>query len=161
MGEYLRSEDFVNGKDGQIQLVVDGEIITLYGSQKFKASSTPETSERGQIGTRNKQSKIKGFKNKISITADYWFVQVMTDILKKYKKTGIFPKVDCQCINNDKGTSLGVMSKVYYDLVPDGDITLQELDESKDEGLTTDIAFTFRDWDELEAFNRPANIGRD
>ena len=32
MGEYLRSEDFVNGKDGQIQLVVDGEIITLYGS---------------------------------------------------------------------------------------------------------------------------------
>ena len=85
----------------------------------------------------------------------------MTDILKKYKKTGIFPKVDCQCINNDKGTSLGIMSKVYYDLVPDGDITLQELDESKDEGLTTDATFTFRDWDELEAFKRPSNIGRE
>ena len=50
---------------------------------------------------------------------------------------------------------------VYYDLVPDGDITLQELDESKDEGLTTDATFTFRDWDELEAFKRPSNIGRE
>ena len=73
MGEYLRSEDFVNGKDGQIQLVVDGEIITLYGSQKFKASSTPETSERGQIGTRKKKIKFKAFKNKIYINADFWF----------------------------------------------------------------------------------------
>lgn len=161
MSGYLKSQDFVNGKDGQIQFVVDGEIITLYGTQKFKAITTPETSGRGQIGTRNLQTKIKGFKNKISITYDYWFTQVMTDILKKYKATGIFPKVDCQCINNDKGTSLGEMSKVYYDLVPEADIILQELDESKDDGLTGDVTFTFRDWDELQAYKRPTNIGRD
>lgn len=161
MGGYLKAQDFVNGKDGQIQFIVDGEIITLYGSQKFKATTSPETSGRGQIGTRNLQTKIKGFKNKISITTDYWFVQVMSDVLKKYKKTGIFPKIDCQCVNNDVGTSLGEMSKVYYDLVPESDITLQELDESKDDGLTAEYTFTFRDWDELSAYARPTNIGRD
>lgn len=161
MDGYLRSQDFTNGTDGQIQFIVDNEVITLYGSQKFKATTSPKTGERGQIGTRNKQTKITGFTNKIKITADYWTVQLMTDILLKFKNTGKFPKIDCQCINYDKGTSLGRMSKVYYDLVPDGEITLQELDETVENGLMTELSFSFRTWDELEGFARPQNIGRD
>lgn len=161
MGEYLRSEDFTNGKDGQIQFLKDGQAIMLYGSQKFKATATPKTSQRGQIGTRNKQTKISGFENKITITADYWTVGLMTEWLQEFKKTGKFPKVDCQVINHDKGTSLGKMSKVYFDLMPTGDITLQELDESNEDGLVNELEFSFRDWDSLQNFSRPSAIGRE
>lgn len=161
MSEILRSEDFTNGTDGQIQFIKDGEIITLYGSQKAKASTTPETTSRGQIGSRNKQTKIKNFKNKLSITSDYWTVQLLRDWLLEFRRTGRFPKIDCQMVNDDKGTSLGRMSTVYYDLVPDGDITLQELDENVEDGLLNELTFTFSDWDELEKFGRPKNIGRE
>lgn len=161
MGEYLQGEEFTNGKDGEIQFIKDGLIIPVYGSSKFKASSTPKVITRGQIGTRRLISKPTSFENKITLTADYYMVGVMTDWLLEFKATGKWPKIDLMAVNHDKGTSLGRMSKVYFDLVPDGEISLQELDESNESGLTTELTFKFSDWDSLSNFTLPTNIGRE
>ena len=161
MGEYLQGEEFTNGKDGEIQFIKDGTIIPVYGSSKFKASSTPKVITRGQIGTRRLISKPTSFENKITLTADYYMVGVMTDWLLEFKATGKWPKIDLMAVNHDKGTSLGRMSKVYFALVPDGEISLQELDESNESGLTTEMTFKFSDWDSLSNFTLPTNIGRE
>ena len=81
-------------------------------------------------------SKPTSFENKIALTADYYLVGVLTQWLMEFKSTGIWPKIDMMAVNNDKGTSLGRMSKLYKDLVPDGEISLQELDEANETGLT-------------------------
>ena len=161
MGEYLQGEEFTNGKDGEIQFIKDGTIIPVYGSSKFKASSTPKVITRGQIGTRRLISKPTSFENKITLIADYYMVGILTDWLLEFKDTGKWPKINLMAVNHDKGTSLGRMSKVYFDLVPDGEISLQELDESNESGLTTELTFKFSDWNSLSNFSLPTNIGRE
>lgn len=161
MGEYLQGEEFTNGKDGEMQFIKDGQVIPVYGSSKFKASSTPKTITRGQIGTRRLISKPTSFENKITMTADYYFVGIMTDWLLEFKRTGKWPKIDMMVVNHDKGTSLGRKSNIYFDLVPDGEISLQELDESNESGLMVDLTFKFSDWDSLSNFNLPTKIGRE
>lgn len=161
MGEYLLNDEFTNGADGEVQFVVAGKLVPVYGSMKLKASATPKTTKRGQIGTRQKQSKITSWENKITMTVDYWVVGLMTDWLKEFERTGKWPKIDLMAINDDKGTSLGRMSKRYYGLVPDGEITLQELDESNESGLTTELTWSFERWDSLSNLSVPNGIGRE
>lgn len=162
MGEYLKAEEFTNGKDGEIQFIVNGnDIIPVLGSSKFSASTTPKVSSRGQIGTRNMQNKIASFENKISLTADYYLVSTIREWLIGLERTGKWPKIDMMAVNYDQGTSLGRMSTVYKDLVPDGEVMLQLLDEAAENGLTMDLTFKFSSWNSLGEFNDPEGIGRD
>lgn len=161
MGEYLRGEDFTNGKDGEIQFIKDGTIIPVLGASKFKASSTPKLASREQIGTRQIISKPTSFENKITITADYYMVGVMTEWLLEFKNTGKWPQINLMAVNHDKGTSLGRMSKLFKDLVPDGDLTLQELDDAANTGLMVDLNFKFSDWEPLSNFGMPTAIGKE
>lgn len=161
MGEYLQGEEFTNGKDGEMQFLKDDTIIPVYGSSKFKATTTPKVITRGQIGTRRLISKPTSFENKITLTADYYMAGVITKWLMEFKETGKWPRIDLMAVNYDKGTSLGRMSKIYRDLVPDGEITLQELDESNETGLMLELTFKFSDWESLSNFSLPENIGRE
>lgn len=161
MGEYLQGKEFINGKDGELQFIKDGQIIPVWGSSKFKASTTPKIASRGQIGTRQIISKPTSFENKVTLTADYYMVGVVTEWLTEFKNTGIWPKIDMMVVNHDKGTSQGRMSKLYKDLVPDGEVNLQELDESNETGLTVDLTFKFSDWEPLSNFSLPTGIGRE
>lgn len=161
MGEYLQGEEFTNGKDGEMHFIKGGVILPVYGSSKFKATTTPKVITRGQIGTRRLISKPTSFENKITMTADYYMVGIMTDWLLEFKETGKWPKIDMMAVNYDKGTSLGRMSKVYCDLVPDGEISLQELDESNESGLLAELTFKFSDWESLSNFDLPTNVGRE
>lgn len=161
MGEYLRGEEFTNGKDGEMQFIKDGEIIPILGSSKFKATTTPKVINRGQIGTRRIISKPTSFENKITITADYYMVGVMTDWLLEFKETGKWPQINLMAVNYDKGTSLGRMSKLFKDLVPDGELTLQELDEAAESGLMCELTFKFSDWESMGNFALPTNIGKE
>lgn len=161
MGEYLRGEEFTNGKDGEMQFIKDGTVIPIYGSSKFKASTTPKVITRGQIGTRRLISKPTSFENKITMTADYYMVGVMTDWLLEFKETGKWPQINLMAVNYDKGTSLGRMSKLFKDLVPDGEITLQELDEAAESGLMCELTFKYSDWESMSNFSLPTNIGKE
>lgn len=161
MGKYLMAEEFTNGRDGVIQFICNGEIIPVLGSSKFAATTTPKLASRGQIGTRTIQSKITTFENKIAMTADYYVVELIRSWLLEFKKTGKWPKIDMMAINEDQGTSMGRMSTSYKDLVLDGDVPLQMLDEATENGLTIDINFRFRDWDSLSEFNDPQGTGEE
>ncbi len=162
MGEYLKSAEFTNGKDGEMQFIVDNSaIIQVLGSSKFSASTTPKVSSRGQIGTRTKQSKITGFENKITLTADYYLIGTIRSWLLEQKRTGKWPKIDMMAVNHDKGTSLGRMSTLYKDLVLTDEVPLQSLDESAEDGLTIDLNFVFSDWDSLNEFGNPMETGKE
>lgn len=159
---YLKSQEFTNGKDGEMQLIVNGsKVIPILGASKFKASTTPKVTSRGQIGTRNKQSKITGFDNKLSLTADYYLIKEIRAMLNSFKKTGKWDKIDLMAVNHDKGTSMGRMSTLFKDLVLTDEVPLQELDESIEDGLTIDINFVFSEWESLDEFGNPQEIGRE
>lgn len=157
--KYLMQSEFTNGADGEMQFMKAGQILPVYGASKFKATSSPTIGSRGQIGSRNKQYSIKEFENKIKLTADYYLVGVLTDWLVEFKRTGIWPEIDMMAINTGKGTSMGQMSKIYYGLVPDGEIPLQELDSAAADGLMCDVNFKFRDWDNIDNVKLPSGIG--
>lgn len=162
MGDFLKAQEFTNGKDGEIQFIIDNsDIVQVLGASKFKASTTPKVSERGQIGTRNKQSKMTTFENKIALTADYYLIGIIRGWLLSQKRTGKWPKIDLMSVNYDKGTSLGRMSTLYKDLVLTDEVPLQILDESVEDGLTIDINFVYSDWDSLDEFGRPVEIGKE
>lgn len=161
MGAYLQGEEFTNGKDGELQFIQSGLIIPILGASKFKAVATPKIITRGQIGTRRMISKPTTIDYKITITADYYMVGVMIGWLKEFEQTGKWPKIDLMVVSEDKGTSLGRLSMTYSDLVPDGDITLQELDESADNGLMTELTFKSSGYKPLNNFGLPVNIGRE
>lgn len=159
---YLKSQEFTNGKDGEMQFIENGsKIVPVLGASKFSASTTPKVTSRGQIGTRNKQSKITGFDNKITITADYYLIKVIRNWLTKYKKTGKWDKIDMMAVNHDKGTSMGRMSTLYKDLVLTDEVPLQKLDESVEDGLTIDLNFVFSEWESMDEFGEVTEIGRE
>lgn len=158
---YLKAEEFTNGKDGDMQFIADGIIVPVLGASKFSATTSPKVASRGQIGTRNKQSKITGFENKISLTADYYLIKEIRNWLLEYKKTGKWKKIDLMAINHDKGTSLGRMSTLYKDLVLTDEVPLQKLDESVEDGLTIDLNFIFSDWESMDEFGEVQGVGRE
>lgn len=161
MGEYLTTQEFTNGTDGELAFLKAGEVIPVWGSQKFKATRSSTTTSRGQIGTRRKLNKITKQEYKITMTCDYWVVGLLTEWNQEFERTGKWPKIDLIATNEDKGTSQGRLSKQYLDLVPDGEITEQELDESNEAGLTMDITFKASGVKVLENLKRPTNIGRE
>lgn len=161
MGEYLSTQEFTNGTDGELTFLKDGEVIPIWGTQKFKATRSSTTISRGQIGTRRKLSKITKQEFKITMTCDYWMVGLMTEWNQEFEDTGKWPKIDLIATNEDKGTSQGRLSKQYLDLVPDGEISEQELDEANESGLTMEITFKASGVKVLENLKRPTNIGRE
>ena len=88
-------------------------------------------------------------------------VGLLTEWNQEFERTGKWPKIDLIATNEDKGTSQGRLSKQYLDLVPDGEITEQELDEANEIGLTVDITFKASGVKVLENLKRPTNIGRE
>lgn len=153
MSDFLKAQEFTNGKDGEIQFIIDNvTVVSVLGSSKFSASTTPKVTERGQIGTRNKQAKIAGFENKITLTADYYLVSVIRGWLIAFRRSGKWPKIDLMAVNEDEGTSLGRMSTLYKDLVLTDEVPIQKLDESVEDGLMIDLNFVFSDWDSLGEF---------
>lgn len=161
MGEYLSTQEFTNGTDGELTFLKDGEVIPIWGTQKFKATRSSTTISRGQIGTRRKLSKITKQEFKLTMTCDYWMVGLMTEWNQEFEDTGKWPKIDLIATNEDKGTSQGRLSKQYLDLVPDGEISEQELDEANESGLTMEITFKASGVKVLENLKRPTNIGRE
>lgn len=161
MSEYLGAEGFTNGKDGELQFLIDGKVIPILGATKFKAATTPKVASRGQIGTRTKQSKITGFENKIAMTADYYLITEIRKLLINQKRTGAWPKVDMMAVNFDKGTGMGRMCTLYKDLVLTDEVPLQILDEAVDDGLTLELNFVFSYWDSLDEFGKPVHTGKE
>lgn len=153
---YLLANDGVDGKAGSAFMVKNGQNIELFGLKKFESNAEFETSEFPVVGARVNQTKVKGIKYSGTLTI-YYGTPEFLNILTEYKRTGRFPEINFQVINKDEGTSVGNQVIAIYG-VKLGKVPIAMLDDSADY-LQEEIPFTFTDFEPLESFHAPSQLG--
>lgn len=154
---YLLAGDSINGKLGKAFLVKNGENIELFGLKKIEINAEVQTADFAVVGTLINQKKPKGISYTGSATI-YYGTPAFLKILQEYKRTGKFPTVNMQVINEDKSSSVGRQVTAIYNVIFDK-IPIAMLDDSADH-LQEEISFSFTAFEVLEAFkDTPAQLG--
>lgn len=153
---FLLANDGVDGKAGSAFMIKNGRNIELFGLKKFEANAEVQTSEFPVVGSLVNQTKVKGIKYSGTLTIYYGTPEFLS-VLTEYKRTGRFPEINLQVINQDKGSSVGSQIVALYGAILTK-IPIAMLDDSSDY-LQEEIPFTFTDYEPLESFHEPSQLG--
>lgn len=153
---YLLANDGINGKAGSAFMVKNGQNIELFGLKKYETNAEVQTSEFPVVGSLIDQTKVKGIKYSGTLTI-YYGTPEFVNILSEYKRNGRFPEINFQVINQDKGSSVGTQIVAIYGVTLTK-IPIAMLDDSA-EYLQEDIPFNFTDFEVLEGFVAPLQLG--
>jgi Protein of unknown function (DUF2001). len=153
---YLLANDGLKGKAGSAFMVKNGRNVELFGLKKFEANAEFETSEFPVVGALVNQTKVKGVKYSGSLTI-YYGTPEFLDVLTEFKRTGKLPEINFQVINQDKGASVGDQIVAIYGVTL-SKVPIAMLDDSVDY-LQEEIPFSFTDYETLESFHAPLQLG--
>ncbi len=153
---FLLANDGINGKAGSAFMVKNGKNIELFGLKKYEANAEVQTSEFPVVGSLIDQTKVKGIKYSGTLTI-YYGTPEFINILSEYKRTGRFPEIHFQVINQDKGSSVGNQVVAIYGVILTK-IPIAMLDDSA-EYLQEEIPFNFTDYEVLKGFTVPSQLG--
>ena len=146
--------DSVDKSAGRGYIIVNGQISELVGITKVTTKRTIKTRTRKPLGERITQTKVTGVENDGTLTVDHYETARFNQMLDEYETTGKMPEFDLQIINEDNGADVGRRVVRYYGCLLKGDVSLNELEESSDDAVTSDVAFTFRNKKILEDYNK-------
>lgn len=155
---FLLANDGIDGKAGSAFMVKNGQNIELFGLKKYETNAEIQTSEFPVVGSLINQTKVKGIKYSGTLTI-YYGTPEFLNILSEYKRNGKFPDINFQVINKDKGSSVGTQIVAIYGVILTK-IPIAMLDDSA-EYLKEEIPFTFTDYEPLESFHNPSQLGGD
>ncbi|HBB28270.1 MAG TPA: hypothetical protein DC000_03300 [Clostridiales bacterium] len=147
--------DSVDKGQGRAYIIQNGIMEDEPGILKVSTKRTVKSRTRTPIGSRSEQTKVTGLKNEGSITVDHWATARFNSMLDEYEETGIMPEFDLQVVNEDESTTVGRRVVRYYGCILNADVSLNELEESSDDAITSDIGFIFRSKKTLEDYNKP------
>lgn len=153
---FLLANDGLNGKAGSAFMVKGGRNIELFGLKKFETNAEFETTNFPVVGALVNQTKVKGIKYSGTLTIYYGTPEFLS-ILTEFKRTRRFPELKLQVINDGTGTTVGNQIIAIYGVVLTK-IPIAILDDSADY-LQEEIPFTFTDFEPLEQFKAPAQLG--
>ncbi len=153
---FLLANDGMNGKAGSAFMVRGGRNIELFGLKKFETNAEFETTDFPVVGALVNQTKVKGIKYSGMLTIYYGTPEFLS-ILTEFKRTRRFPEIKLQVINDGTGTTVGNQVIAIYGVVL-SKIPIAMLDDSVDY-LQEEIPFTFTDFEPLEQFKAPAQLG--
>ncbi len=153
---YLLANDGVDGKAGSAFMVKNGRNIELFGIKKYQTDAEIQTAEFPVVGALVNQTKVKGVKYTGSMTI-YYGTNEFLEILMEYKRTGRFPTINFQVTNDDKGSSVGKQVVAIYNVIL-SKIPIAMLDDSVDY-LQEEIPFNFTDFEPLQTFKTPTQLG--
>ncbi len=153
---FLLANDGLNGKAGSAFMVKGGRNIELFGLKKFETNAEFETTDFPVVGALVNQTKVKGIKYSGTLTIYYGTPEFLS-ILTEFKRTRRFPELKLQVINDGTGTTVGNQVIAIYGVVLTK-IPIAILDDSADY-LQEEIPFTFTDFEPLEQFKAPAQLG--
>lgn len=146
--------DSVDKGEGRGYIIINGIMEELAGTTKISTKRTVKTRTRKPLGEKITQTKVTGIENDGTLTVDHYETARFNKMLDEYEATSKMPEFDLQIINEDKGTEVGRRIVRYYGCLLKGDVSLNELEDSSDDAITSDIAFTFRSQKILEDYNR-------
>lgn len=153
---FLLANDGLNGKAGSAFMVKGGRNIELFGLKKFETNAEFETTDFPVVGALVNQTKVKGIKYSGTLTIYYGTPEFLS-ILTEFKRTRRFPEIKLQVINDGTGTTVGNQVIAIYGVVLTK-IPIAMLDDSADY-LQEEIPFTFTDFEPLEQFKAPSQLG--
>ena len=154
--QYLLERDALNGKEGIAFATIDGEVHQIFQFINFNLKATFDKVPFKVVGTRKKQTKITGVEFSGSFNI-YMGSPLWSEIVSKYSKQGISTYFEMQITIDDPNSSVGKFTVVIRNVqITDADII--KLDANS-EFLDQAVSFTALDFDILENFHSPKEIG--
>ena len=153
---YLLERDTLNGKEGRAYCTINGQQIEMFQLKKIQVDATLEESDMKVVGTRLVQKKTTGMTFSGSMDM-YYGTPEFRQMMLNYRKTGVVPYFTIQITNDDPATSVGRQTIVLYN-VKVQQLPIAMLDAESDI-LTETLQFSFTNYEILESFKAPANLG--
>lgn len=156
MKQYLLERDAINGKEGSGFATINGEVVEIFRFRNFSLQSQFDEADFKVVGTRKKQKKTTGIQLNWNATV-YMGMNEWADIVNTYLKNGQCVYFTLQITNDDPNTTIGSQTILIKQCkLVSADII--KLDADAD-WLDQSISGTALDFDVLQKFNAPAEIG--
>lgn len=154
--KYLYECDALNGKEGSGFATIDGNVIEIFRFRNFNLKASFDEVPFKVVGTIKKQKKTTGIELSGSFVV-YMGMSEWADIVNKYLKTGKCTYFELQITNDDPNVTIGGQTLAIHKVkITEADLI--KLDADAD-FLDQSVSFTCLDFDVLEAFNLPAEVG--
>ena len=144
-------KDTVQATEGSAFITVDGINRDFGEISKLTASIELKVKEKRMLGKRMSQHKVVGAIGKGSVTLHFMRGQ-HSKIAINYLKTGRYPNISLQVINDDPQSTVGRNNVILKNVIFAKSL-LTALEEDSEDDITFDTDFTFDDADGLEYFN--------
>lgn len=137
------------GHDGNGYITLEGSVVAAFRISKISAQLDVTKESRRFLGEVMTQNAARGMAGSGSVSY-YHTTAELVDAMKEYQNGGGYPELTLQYYAqaaNDKGRCEVVLRGVVLDSVSFG-----ALDDSSDDAIINESAFSFDDFDVIERF---------
>ena len=144
----LGADKVMNATEGKVFITIAGKVKEFAAVSEVIPKIEIEKMEYKVLGNRMKQQKAVGMSGSASCKF-YMIENAVRKAFTDYKKTGIMPKIDIQCINNDP-TVVGGRIVVNYSGVLFNEALMNSISADSTDAVMTETDFTYNDYTILE-----------
>lgn len=119
----MNTKDAVLAKFATVFCTIGDNRYAMAMAKDFEAKANVSTKEVPKLGSVITGHKATGVKLSVKMTI-YKCTEIFDDLIEDFIKTGILPTFDIQISNEDPSSSVGASTKIYNDVVLDGDVLL-------------------------------------
>lgn len=145
----MRARDAVRGADAECYITISGNRYNLMTLKNFESTIEFENGEVKRLGASMVGHK-EGLGSGSWSATGYYGTPMLRQALYEYKRTGYFPNIEIQVVNEDKTSATGRQSVILKECLIDEAI-LATFDADA-EHLEEDISGTFDDYEIPEMF---------
>lgn len=154
MANYMNANDAPSAKLATCFVTIGSNRYAMMMAKNFEATASVETTEVPVLGRMIKGVKPTGLTVKVKMTI-YKCTEVFDNVLETFKNTGVMPTMDIQVTSEDSATSIGSSSKIYNDVILDGDVLLSMFDAEGD-FIEQSIEGYAQDWNSASKYVNPS-----
>lgn len=152
----MYKDEAPSAKQAECFITIGSNRYSILSAKNFEANVNLQTAEVKSIGRLTTAHKVIGMEGKFSMTI-YKCTPLFTDMVQKFKKTGVFPTFDIQVTSEDEATSIGRDTKIYKGCILDGDVLLSMFD-GDGEFIEQEVSGFFDDWESPEDYTNPQGM---
>lgn len=146
--DKTKLQNIPSGQDGAGYVVMNGEVLSAFTIAKVSAQLEMSKESKRFLGERMTQNAVRGMSGKGNLTY-YHTTAAFIKAMKNYQNGGSYPGLTLQYYseNSERGRCEVVLRDVILDTISFG-----ALDDSSENAQQFDTAFSFDDFDIVEAF---------
>ena len=133
---------------------INGRRYSMLNAKNFEAKANIELADVKRLGSRITGKKPKGMSIAVKFTV-YKCSEMFDDLIETYKNTGVLPTFECQVTSEDGATAMGRGTKIYKDVIIEGDVMLSMFD-ADGEFIEQEINGYAMDYETPEKYTEPA-----